>query len=261
MIEKVERPRIDLVQAIARRRLETHRRRTQLTGRGIRTLHGFDYGYVRERWAPLGIQLFQNVVFPSAAPQRDVLEEPKPRIFRHSPELREVERQQYQLHDAGEGGNPHRWTLDLVSLTLANFNYRKMSLVGDYTAMLREPRQSKAFDALFPVEARPLPPLAPPLATDDRYDVVDGDPTQSRAIALARAGASFVVQGPPGTGKSQTIVNLVADYLARGKRVVFVCEKRAALDVVYHRLAQQGLGRLCSIIHDSQEDKRASCSR
>ncbi|MEM7518495.1 MAG: AAA domain-containing protein, partial [Planctomycetota bacterium] len=65
-----------------------------------------------------------------------------------------------------------------------------------------------------------------------------------------------IIQGPPGTGKSQTITNLIADFVARGKRVLFVCEKRAAIDVVYARLKQVGLDDLCCLIHDSQADKK-----
>src|SRR5207302_8890874 len=64
------------------------------------------------------------------------------------------------------------------------------------------------------------------------------------------------IQGPPGTGKSQTITNLIADYVMRGKRILFVCEKRAAIDVVYHRLRQVGLHSLCCLIHDAQADKK-----
>jgi predicted DNA-binding WGR domain protein len=86
--------------------------------------------------------------------------------------------------------------------------------------------------------------------------VVPGDATQAAAVALARTGRSYIIQGPPGTGKSQTITNLIADYVARGKRVLFVCEKRAAIDVVFHRLRQQGLDELCCLIHDSQTDKK-----
>jgi hypothetical protein len=99
-------------------------------------------------------------------------------------------------------------------------------------------------------ELAPAPPL------DDRFDVVPCDPTQATAIAEARRGASYIIQGPPGTGKSQTIANLIADYVARGQRVLFVCEKRAAIDVVYARLRQCGLAPLCSLIHDSQADKK-----
>ena len=89
-----------------------------------------------------------------------------------------------------------------------------------------------------------------------QFPVVDCDPTQTQAVARAGAGGSYIIQGPPGTGKSQTITNLIADYVARGKRVLFVCEKRAAIDVVFHRLGRQGLDDLCCLIHDSQTDKR-----
>ncbi|MCA9552975.1 MAG: hypothetical protein KC933_23265, partial [Myxococcales bacterium] len=87
--------------------------------------------------------------------------------------------------------------------------------------------------------------------------VVDADSSQLAAVFAAKDGNSFVLQGPPGTGKSQTITNLIADYVARGKRVLFVCEKRAALDVVFHRLKQHGLEGSTALIHDSQGDKKA----
>ena len=90
----------------------------------------------------------------------------------------------------------------------------------------------------------------------DRYLVVPADASQVGAVALARSGDNFVIQGPPGTGKSQTITNLVADFVAHGKRVLFVCQKRAALDVVHARLRAQGLGEICTLVHDSQQDKK-----
>ena len=96
----------------------------------------------------------------------------------------------------------------------------------------------------------------PPRPLSEQFPAVDCDPTQSRAVARARRGESYIIQGPPGTGKSQTITNLIADFVARGKRVLFVCEKRAAIDVVFHRLGRQGLDELCCLIHDSQTDKR-----
>ena len=65
---------------------------------------------------------------------------------------------------------------------------------------------------------------------------IPADGAQAQAIAAARAGHSFVLEGPPGTGKSQTITNILADQLAQGRRVLFVAEKGAALDVVRHRL-------------------------
>jgi len=154
--------------------------------------------------------------------------------------------------------NPYSWDFDLCSLTLGNFNYRKMTLVRDYTNLIETDMGSAAFDSIFslvPRRSDEAPDKAIELA--DHYLVVPCDATQASAIAKARAGRSYIIQGPPGTGKSQTITNLIADYVARGKRVLFVCEKRAAIDVVYHRLRQKGLDELCCLIHDSQTDKKS----
>ncbi len=74
--------------------------------------------------------------------------------------------------------------------------------------------------------------------------VTSADPCQCRAIRLARSCKGLVIHGPPGTGKSQTITNIIADHLARGERVLFVCDKRTALDVVMNRLESIGLGHL-----------------
>jgi hypothetical protein len=76
------------------------------------------------------------------------------------------------------------------------------------------------------------------------------------AVRLAREYRGLVIHGPPGTGKSQTITNIVADHLGRGQRVLFVCDKRTALDVVADRLQVLGLGDLCAIVHDPQRDQR-----
>lgn len=86
--------------------------------------------------------------------------------------------------------------------------------------------------------------------------VTHADPCQAEAVAHARNSAALVVHGPPGTGKSQTIANIIGDHLARGERVLFVCDKRTALDVVKYRLDSMGLGTLCGVIHDPQRDRR-----
>ncbi len=82
------------------------------------------------------------------------------------------------------------------------------------------------------------------------------DPCQARAVRLARTCRGLVIHGPPGTGKSQTITNVIGDHLARGERVLMVCDKRTALDVVYHRLEHLGLESLCAVVHDPQRDQR-----
>lgn len=81
------------------------------------------------------------------------------------------------------------------------------------------------------------------------------DATQEKALRLIKSGQSLVVQGPPGTGKSQLIVNLIADAVASGKRVLVVCQKKAALDVVYNRLQEKELHHFAALVHDFQQDR------
>lgn len=88
------------------------------------------------------------------------------------------------------------------------------------------------------------------------YSVVDADSSQQDAITLAKSGASFVLQGPPGTGKSQTITNIIAELLGQGKKVLFVSEKMAALDVVYRRLVSSGLGDFCLTLHNPDAKRK-----
>jgi DNA polymerase IIIc chi subunit len=82
------------------------------------------------------------------------------------------------------------------------------------------------------------------------------DATQELALRQVKSGSSLVVQGPPGTGKSQLICNLVTDFTARGKKVLVVCQKRAALDVVQERLAQAGMRAFVGNVHDFKNDRK-----
>ncbi len=90
----------------------------------------------------------------------------------------------------------------------------------------------------------------------DVFQIRDADSSQMDAILAAKRGLSLVLQGPPGTGKSQTIANIIAESLADGKKVLFVSEKRAALDVVYKRLKESGLGDFCFALHDHKANRR-----
>ena len=89
----------------------------------------------------------------------------------------------------------------------------------------------------------------------DLLTSLPGDSSQTAAIATADRGKDFVIIGPPGTGKSQTISNLIGHLLGKGKTVLFVSEKSAALEVVYRRLSQTGLGRFCLELHSNKARK------
>lgn len=109
---------------------------------------------------------------------------------------------------------------------------------------------------------------APEIDVEDRtkaaltpFLITDADSSQHAAIIDAMEGRSFVLEGPPGTGKSQTIVNLIANAIGTGKRVLFVAEKRAALEVVLNRLAECGLDLFALPLHGSEAQPKAVIDR
>jgi len=90
----------------------------------------------------------------------------------------------------------------------------------------------------------------------DGVDVLSADSSQKKAIELAKAGVTFVLQGPPGTGKSQTIANIIAALMEKKKKILFVSQKMAALNVVQKRLDDVGLGRYCLNLHNYKGNKK-----
>ena len=82
------------------------------------------------------------------------------------------------------------------------------------------------------------------------------DAYQEHALKEIKKGNSLVVQGPPGTGKSQLISNLICDFIARGKNVLLVCQKKAALDVVYQRLKEKEMHDFVALVHDFKNDRK-----
>ncbi len=95
------------------------------------------------------------------------------------------------------------------------------------------------------------------LPSQNLYHVMDADSSQIAVIEEIKNGKNLVVEGPPGTGKSQTIANAIAELLALGKKVLFVSEKMAALEVVKGRLDSVGLGDFCLELHSHKSNKRA----
>jgi hypothetical protein len=94
------------------------------------------------------------------------------------------------------------------------------------------------------------------LKYEDSNLIKDADSSQILAVLDANQGRNLVIQGPPGTGKSQTITNLIADAIGHGKKVLFVSEKMAALEVVKRRLDEVGLGVACLELHSHKTNKK-----
>lgn len=94
------------------------------------------------------------------------------------------------------------------------------------------------------------------LSPADVHQVKDADSTQVMAILDVNSGRNMVLQGPPGTGKSQTITNIIAECIGAGRKVLFVSEKMAALDVVKRRLDEVGLGDAVLELHSHKTNKK-----
>jgi very-short-patch-repair endonuclease len=158
-----------------------------------------------------------------------------------------------------------RWKVEEgASLTILTFSRFLMWL--DLEANAEELKKSPVVQHLIETSNELFDPGAsfPDLETlDDQYPPsttfcpLHADSSQLRAVYAAAEGRTFVLQGPPGTGKSQTITNLIAHCLTVGKRVLFVAQKRAALDVVHKRLADVGLGPFCLELHSNKTTKES----
>ncbi len=268
-IELVDKPRIELLRRQARLRVDNYRRRRARTlatsGRWRRQEHSYDHA----DWRPLGLALYERFVRPSDLPLRELAgAAPRPRRqtavetdtagVGDGVGRRTATTYSRQMADV----SAERWEVDLCAVTLAMLGSRRTSLARDYDEVLGRDEidvASTPFEALFSphrsgVTASAVAPTEP-LSLEQRL-VLPADDAQARAVQRAVRGDSFIIQGPPGTGKSQTITNVIAALVAEGKRVLFVCEKRAAIDVVAHRLRQVGLGELTATIHDSQLDRK-----
>ena len=149
-------------------------------------------------------------------------------------------------------------------VVLGHFSFNKYlmwkDLIDRTEAMMEHPLVASLID-----KSKKLPEdgnFVEPKNLDEMYKPQDFfaplpmDSSQLAVLAAADKGKSFVIEGPPGTGKSQTISNLIAHLMAKGKTVLFVSEKMAALEVVYRRLEQIGLGRFCLQLHSNKANKR-----
>ena len=250
-----DKPKIKLVHSVARQTVSNYKKRLRRSGNKMDSYKNISYSYQPENYKPLGLEIFRQRIEPRATFLEFLINDDIKLTPSNLTGDNIKERQLYELTESEN--NPYSWEFDVCNIVLGNFNYKKMSLVRDYNQVMDNKIRHTVFDSLFSDQPKQTQEQKYDLnKPDDWHHVITADPTQTHAILHSRSGESYIIQGPPGTGKSQTITNLVADFVARGKSILFVCEKRAALDVVYHRLKQNNLDELCCYIHDSQGDKR-----
>jgi hypothetical protein len=149
-------------------------------------------------------------------------------------------------------------------VALAMFSFAKYLMWKDLAERTEQLRENAVVRHLMDTPREPYPSgvafpnprrLDREFVPEQTFCPLPADSSQLSAVMAAVLGKDFVLIGPPGTGKSQTIANLIAQCLAEGKRVLFVSEKIAALDVVYRRLREVGLGEFCLELHSNKARK------
>ncbi|MBQ8708334.1 MAG: DUF4011 domain-containing protein [Succinivibrionaceae bacterium] len=164
------------------------------------------------------------------------------------------------IKDAVQDALPPGWKI-LKTVCLGNFSFRKFVMWRDLN------HNSSLLEAASPVyhalatgkftDVEKFDSNEIPATVDERISYGDLcqpvllDSSQLDALKAADTGKSFVLQGPPGTGKSQTITSIIASALSKGKKVLFVAAKMAALEVVQARLEALGLAPYCLELHSN----------
>lgn len=149
---------------------------------------------------------------------------------------------------------------------LAQFTFARYAMWADVKENVKTYRQNALIDSLLSNKNK-LAENKLSGADEDSGDPAEVltplpcDSTQYAAVAESAKGTTFVLHGPPGTGKSQTITNIIANAVDSGKRVLFVAEKQAALQVVQKRLSEIGIGDFCLELHSGKSYDKAEIIR
>lgn len=171
-------------------------------------------------------------------------------------------------------GLPPRWEIQGERILLWFFSFSKARMYEDLDPDSWPDAADlvghRIIDALLGTGFREAPrlcddgePLDPKIQTIDLVHVRDADSSQAIVIEEVRQGFQcdpphdLVIQGPPGTGKSQTITNIIAAAVKEGKTVLFLAEKKAALEVVKRYLDEVDLGAICLELHARKATKKA----
>ncbi|HGH0766471.1 TPA: DUF4011 domain-containing protein [Staphylococcus pseudintermedius] len=153
------------------------------------------------------------------------------------------------------------WDVEEIAV-ISNFSFKKFVMWNDLQLRRNEIISNSNVEALITgnyklnrsienIEAQRIEREVKP------YDLKIGSLVDSSQLEAIKASeiSSFVLHGPPGTGKSQTITNMIIHNLNRGKKVLFVAEKKAALDVVKDRLSSLGLEDYLLELHSNKTKK------
>ena len=146
---------------------------------------------------------------------------------------------------------------------LGYFSFGKIVLWNDLSSRLDDLRRNPLVAHLIEsvgtyddgVSVFPQEEVARHIDPSDLFCPLGADASQLAAVLYSALGKTFVLHGPPGTGKSQTITNMIVHNLAHGRRVLFVSEKKVALDVVHRRLCAAGVGPFCLELHSNKSGK------
>ena len=157
-----------------------------------------------------------------------------------------------------------RWKL-LNNIYIGLFSFAKFVMYKDidtYQSLIKSNDLVKTICGLNEEKQVSTDAICPLAELDERvkpqntYQILDADSSQQQAIQVVKQGNNLVIEGPPGTGKSQTIANIIAELLSQNKRVLFVSQKIAALDVVKSRLDKNGLAPFCLELHSNKTNRK-----
>lgn len=150
-----------------------------------------------------------------------------------------------------------RWRL-VKSCVLGLFSFDQFVMWSDMRKKSDELANNKVVASLIKGELTFEQKQLPEVTDEDFINEVipvSLDETQMQAVKAASLANSFILQGPPGTGKSQTITAMIVDAMLKGKKILFVAEKMAALQVVFRNLKKVNVSDYLLELHSTKVTK------
>ena len=124
------------------------------------------------------------------------------------------------------------------------YRSQKEAIIADTKRIIRNFEQYK-FDT---IEVTPY--------QRNQFSFIETDPSQETVLKGVKDSSKIVINGPPGTGKSQSLTAIIVNALANKSKVLVVCEKRTALDVIKRNLELEELSDFCAVIEDVSRDRK-----